>query len=98
MALVQAYANKVRSYLFYIENLIFYLLLVNVYQFSQEWEVIIVDDGSPDGTQECAKQLQKIYGSDKIVCTHQTKLKIFGVNELFPINTYFRYWLLARKS
>ncbi|KIM39147.1 glycosyltransferase family 2 protein [Hebeloma cylindrosporum] len=32
-----------------------------------EWEVIVVDDNSPDGTQEVAKQLAKVYGEDKIV-------------------------------
>jgi dolichol-phosphate mannosyltransferase len=30
-------------------------------------EVIIVDDNSPDGTQEQVKDLQRIYGADKIV-------------------------------
>jgi len=30
-------------------------------------EVVIVDDNSPDGTQERVKELQKIYGEDKIV-------------------------------
>jgi len=30
-------------------------------------EVIIVDDNSPDGTQERIKDLQKIYGSDKVI-------------------------------
>ena len=29
--------------------------------------MIIIDDGSPDGTLEVAKDLQRIYGSDKIV-------------------------------
>jgi len=29
--------------------------------------VIIIDDGSPDGTLDVAKQLQAIYGKDKIV-------------------------------
>jgi len=31
------------------------------------WEVIIVDDASPDGTQEVAHQLAKVYGEDKVV-------------------------------
>ncbi|KIJ45229.1 glycosyltransferase family 2 protein [Sphaerobolus stellatus SS14] len=32
-----------------------------------QWEVIIVDDASPDGTQEVAKQLQTVYGEDHVV-------------------------------
>lgn len=32
-----------------------------------EYEVIVIDDGSPDGTLDVAKDLQKIYGEDKIV-------------------------------
>lgn len=28
-----------------------------------------MDDGSPDGTQEIVKQLQKLYGEDRIVST-----------------------------
>jgi len=31
-----------------------------------DWEVIIVDDGSPDGTQTVAKQLIKAYGPNRI--------------------------------
>lgn len=31
------------------------------------YEIIIIDDGSPDGTRDVAEQLEKIYGSDKIV-------------------------------
>jgi dolichol-phosphate mannosyltransferase len=31
------------------------------------WEVIVVDDNSPDGTQDVAKQLATVYGEDKIV-------------------------------
>lgn len=32
-----------------------------------DWEVVIVDDGSPDGTQDIAKQLAKVYGTERIV-------------------------------
>lgn len=32
-----------------------------------DFEIIIIDDGSPDGTQKAAKQLEDIYGTDIIV-------------------------------
>ena len=32
-----------------------------------DYEIIIIDDGSPDGTLDIAKDLQQIYGEDKIV-------------------------------
>ena len=32
-----------------------------------DWEVIVVDDASPDGTQEIAKQLAHVYGVDRVV-------------------------------
>jgi len=32
-----------------------------------DWELIIVDDGSPDGTQEVAKQLQNVYSPKRIL-------------------------------
>jgi dolichol-phosphate mannosyltransferase len=38
-----------------------------VFYSNLNWEIIIVDDGSPDGTLEVAKQLQKHWGSDHIV-------------------------------
>ena len=37
-----------------------------------DWEVIIVDDASPDGTLEVAKQLQKLYTSQHIVLKPRT--------------------------
>lgn len=41
----------------------FFVCLYSGYQF----EVIIIDDNSPDGTLEVAQDLQKIYGEDKIL-------------------------------
>jgi dolichol-phosphate mannosyltransferase len=37
------------------------------------FEVVIVDDNSPDGTAQVAKELQKMYGKDKIVVTGREK-------------------------
>ena len=34
---------------------------------SIQYEIVIVDDNSPDGTQDIAKQLAKVYGDDHIV-------------------------------
>jgi len=31
------------------------------------YEIIVIDDNSPDGTQDIVKRLQKAYGADKIV-------------------------------
>jgi dolichol-phosphate mannosyltransferase len=43
-------------------------LLAKVFEENQlAWEVIVVDDASPDGTQEVARQLANVYGEDKIV-------------------------------
>lgn len=45
------------------------------------WEIIIVDDASPDGTLEVAQQLQRVYGEDHIVSTrplHPTRRTRFA--------------------
>eukprot|EP00892_Ulva_mutabilis_P012691 jgi/Ulvmu1/9795/UM056_0035.1 len=34
---------------------------------SVEYEIIIVDDNSPDGTQDIVKQLQTVFGADKVI-------------------------------
>jgi dolichol-phosphate mannosyltransferase len=32
-----------------------------------DYEIIIVDDNSPDGTQDIARQLQRLYGEHRIL-------------------------------
>lgn len=45
------------------------------------YEIIVIDDGSPDGTLEVAEQLQKIYGEDKIVSKGASCSRLFRLNE-----------------
>ncbi|XP_034392920.1 dolichol-phosphate mannosyltransferase subunit 1 [Cyclopterus lumpus] len=47
--------------------LIVWLLVKYFGESGYNYEIIVIDDGSPDGTLEVAKQLQKIYGEDKIL-------------------------------
>jgi dolichol-phosphate mannosyltransferase len=52
-----------------VDNLPFMIWLINQ-EFTKSgynWEVIIIEDDSPDNTLEAAIRLQKIYGKDRIV-------------------------------
>lgn len=51
-----------------------------------DFEIIIVDDGSPDGTQQVIQQLQELYGHDRIVSSSFSKFKGYCL---------FRFNLLA---
>ncbi|XP_050355959.1 dolichol-phosphate mannosyltransferase subunit 1 [Nymphalis io] len=57
------------------ENLpiIIWLIIKYLDNSGYDYEVIIIDDGSPDGTLEVAKQLQKLYGSNKILLRPREK-------------------------
>ena len=66
------------------ENLpIIVWLLVKYFSESDiNYEIIVIDDGSPDGTLEVAKQLESIYGSDRIVLRPRAKKLGLGKNFL----------------
>lgn len=57
------------------ENLPIIVWLIHKYldKNSYDYEIIIIEDGSPDGTLEVAQQLQDIYGYDKIVILNRGK-------------------------
>lgn len=44
------------------------------------YEIIVIDDGSPDGTLEVAEELQKIYGEEKIVNLFSFTTMVKGFN------------------
>lgn len=47
-----------------------------------DWELVIVDDASPDGTLEVAQQLQTVYGAERIV----SRLLLFHAVVLIPLS------------
>lgn len=55
------------------ENLPIIVWLIEKHLCDINYEVIIIDDGSPDKTLEVAKELQKIYGEKKIVLRPREK-------------------------
>ncbi|XP_037089127.1 dolichol-phosphate mannosyltransferase subunit 1-like [Pollicipes pollicipes] len=57
------------------ENLpiIVWLLVKYFTEASVEFEIIVIDDGSPDGTLQAAEQLQRIYGEERIVLRPRAK-------------------------
>ncbi|XP_047395009.1 dolichol-phosphate mannosyltransferase subunit 1 isoform X2 [Sciurus carolinensis] len=53
--------------------LIVWLLVKSFSESGINYEIIIIDDGSPDGTKDVAEQLEKIYGPDKILLKPREK-------------------------
>ncbi len=52
-----------------------------------DFEIIVIDDNSPDGTLEVAKTLQSLYGEDKIVL--RPRPGKLGLGELQAICLFF---------
>ena len=48
-----------------------------------DYEIIVIDDGSPDGTLEVAKGLQEIYGEDRILLRPRAKKLGLGTGKFF---------------
>ncbi|XP_014478010.1 PREDICTED: probable dolichol-phosphate mannosyltransferase [Dinoponera quadriceps] len=58
-----------------VENLpiIIWLIVKYMEESKLSYEIIVIDDGSPDGTLDMAKQLQRLYGEDKIILKPREK-------------------------
>ena len=53
--------------------LIIWLIMQAFEESGHDFEIIVIDDGSPDGTLDVAKQLQDLYGADKILLRPRAK-------------------------
>ncbi|XP_008248652.1 dolichol-phosphate mannosyltransferase subunit 1 isoform X2 [Oryctolagus cuniculus] len=53
--------------------LVVWLLVKSFSESGINYEIIIIDDGSPDGTRDVAEQLERIYGSDRILLRPREK-------------------------
>ncbi|KAK4884991.1 hypothetical protein RN001_001262 [Aquatica leii] len=58
-----------------VENLpiIIWLIVTYMQKSGYDFEIIVIDDGSPDGTLEVAQELQKVYGTSKILLRPREK-------------------------
>lgn len=66
--------------------IITYLLMKYLDEAKLNFEIIVVDDNSPDGTTQVAKELQKIYGAEKLVVTGREKKLGLGSAYIFGMS------------
>ena len=69
-------------YYFKLNPFFFFLFSLSGY----DYEIIVIDDGSPDGTQEAAQQLQNIYGKNKILLQPREKKLGLGTAYIHGLN------------
>ncbi|KAL0576483.1 dolichol-P-mannose synthesis [Marasmius crinis-equi] len=62
-------------------------LLAKMFEENQlEWEIIVVDDASPDGTQEVAGQLAQVYGEHRVVLKPRSGKQGLGTAYIHGLN------------
>jgi len=66
--------------------LIIWLIMKHMNEAKAEFEVVIVDDNSPDGTADVANELQKIYGENRIVIKGREKKLGLGSAYIFGMD------------
>lgn len=66
--------------------IIVWLIMKYMVPTKHNFEIIIVDDNSPDGTLDVAKDLQKIYGENRIVVKSREKKLGLGNNNTNSID------------
>lgn len=73
-----------------IENLPIIVWLIDKYMSESKipYEVIVIDDGSPDGTLDMAKQLENLYGKEKILLRPREKKLGLGTAYILLIICY----------
>lgn len=60
---------------------------------SLDYEIIVIDDGSPDGTLKVAEELEKLYGENRIVLKPRAGKLGLGKSGRVKENKRFHYLL-----
>ncbi len=72
--------------------LVFWLLHDTLIKANIDFEVVVVDDNSPDGTQDVVRRLQKSYGSDCLKLVTRCECVCGGINAMHTLGMYVYMW------